>query len=97
MCPLASARPCQNIYIVGENVMPIIPANPSSGALPRRRNEAAGGRGLMAPCPLAMAVLLEQEQEGSLRSSQEALIKGSPEGALLKGAHIPTIVMVALS
>lgn len=63
----------------------------------RCADEAAGGRGLMAPCPLAMAVLLEQEQEGSLRSSQEALIKGSPEGALLKGAHIPTIVMVALS
>ncbi|KAL1263079.1 hypothetical protein QQF64_005818 [Cirrhinus molitorella] len=41
-------------------------------------DEAAGGGGLMALCPLAMAVLLEREQAGSLRSSQEALIKGSP-------------------
>lgn len=38
MCPLASGWPCQNIYIVGENVMPIIPTNPSSGTSPQRRS-----------------------------------------------------------
>lgn len=50
-------------------------------------DEAAG---LMALCPLAMAILLEQEQEqaGSLKSSQEALIKGSPWRSSAEGSTL---------
>lgn len=37
-------------------------------------------------CPLAMSVLLEWKQAGSLRSSQEALIKGSPWKSSAEGS-----------
>ncbi len=83
---------------ISEQRRPVILKSPKSGMLFPPifmlsdvwwcADKAAGGGGLMALCPLAMAVLLEREQAGSLKSSQEALIKGSPWMSSVEGSTL---------